>query len=342
MPTAEPVVRPSVGARGGRPARGWRGDGLLRAAGNVAAALVIAYTVSFLAFEVLPGDPARILVGTGNVVTEEQLDAVRQEWGLDRPAPERYLTGLLGLLRADLGVSYRTGRSVIEVIGEALTATAPLALSALALALLLALALSVGAAVASRAWLRRALQTVPVLLLSVPSFWLGILLIQVFSFQLRLLPSSGSGDPASLVLPALTLALPAAALLGQTLMASLLGETTEPYAENMLARGQHPLRVAGVHALRNALLPTMSMIALMVGWLLAGSVIVETVFARNGFGRVVLTAVSTQDLPVLQGVVLVATAVFVTANLLVEAITPLVDPRQRPHVRRRARAVLAA
>ncbi|WP_431904812.1 ABC transporter permease [Amycolatopsis thermoflava] len=301
---------------------------VLRRAGQAAVVVLAAYTLTFAAFHLLPADPVRIMIGPENAVDEARVAALRAEFGLDRPAWVRYADGLWHALRGDFGTSFQTGRGVGATIADAAPRTLALAGAALLLAVPLGFVIAWLAAHTGRPWLRRLLGGLPGLSLSMPTFWLGLVLLQVFSFGLRLFPARGDG-PAGLVLPAVTLAVPSSAFVAQVLSVRLLAEMRQPYVSTARAKGASVARVVSVHALRNAAMPALTMVALLAGWLLSGSVVVETVFARNGLGRLVETAVTTRDLPVLQGLVVVTTALVTVLALAVDLLHPLVDPRER-------------
>jgi peptide/nickel transport system permease protein len=259
-------------------------------------------------------DPARIA-------------ALRHQYGFDRPPLVQYLDRLTAALHGDLGRSVQSGRAVTDELASALPATARLAATAIVLAVVAGAALALLAAGTRRPGLRQVLLSLPVVGVSVPTFWVGLMLIQVLSFRLRLFPAIGDQGWRSLVLPAVTLALPTGAQLGQVLAKSLLTELDDPYVETARAKGAGHARVLLRHALRNAALPPLTVAGVLVGVLLAGSVVVETVFARPGLGRLTITAVSCQDLPVVQGVVMVGSFAYVLTNLLVDLLYPLLDPR---------------
>ncbi|WP_159502363.1 ABC transporter permease [Microbacterium sp. 18062] len=287
-----------------------------------------AYTVSFLVLYALPGDPVRIMIGTDATdVTEAQLDELRAQFGLDKPIALQYLEQLLGVLRGDLGVSIATGRPVAYVIGEAIPPTLQISAAALVLAVVFGIAIAVLAAYTRSRRLSALLLALPPLGVAVPGFWLGLMLIQWFSFQIPLFPAAGVRGAGALVLPAITLAVPTGALIAQLLSKSLFATLREPYIDTAWAKGAARPTVYLRHALRNAALPALTMTGLVMGQLLSGTVVTETVFSRPGIGRVTAAAVQQQDIPLVQGVVLFAAAVFVSANLLVDLVYPLFDPR---------------
>lgn len=289
-----------------------------------------AFTVSFVVLYLVPGDPVELMASGGlesNGVDPALLARLRAQYGFDDPVPVQYLHRLVGALHGDLGASVTSGRPVTGLLAEALPSTLQLAGTALALGLVAGTALAVGAAASRAPWLRQALLSLPGLGVAAPTFWVGLLLLQLFSFRWRVFPAFGDGGGASLVLPALTLAVPVTALVAQVLARSLLGVLGQPYVETARAKGAGRWRTLSRHALRNAAVPALTVTGVLLGNLLAGSVVVETVFSRAGVGRATVEAVGTKDIPVVQGVVLLGAAVFVLANLVVDLVYPLVDPR---------------
>ncbi|NYD67299.1 ABC transporter permease [Agromyces atrinae] len=287
-----------------------------------------AYTVSFLVLYALPGDPVRLLAGAdANDLTEAQLDALRAQFGLDRPLIVQYADQLVGVLRGDLGTSLVTGRPVTVILGEALGPTAVLAAAALVLAVVLGSLIAIAANYTRHRWLANTLLALPPLGVAIPGFWFGLLLIQWFSFGIPLFPAVGDSGFASIVLPAIALSLPTGAMIAQLLSKSLSTTLREPYIDTAWSKGADRARVHLRHALRNAALPALTVTGLVVGQLLSGTVVTETVFSRPGIGRLTASAVQQQDIPVVQGVVVFAAVVFVVVNLLVDLIYPLLDPR---------------
>ena len=239
-------------------------------------------------------------------------------------------------LHGDLGRSIQSGAPVTSAIGHALPQTLQLAGLALALAVVCGVALALLAAYTRSRWLRQSLLSLPPLAVSIPSFWVGLMLLQLFSFHWALFPAVGNEGFSSLVLPAITLALPTAAVIAQVLAKSLSTTWQQPYIETARAKGADRLRIVLHHALRNAIIPTLTMVGLIIGSLLAGTVVVETVFSRNGIGRLTATAVTDQDIPLVQGLVMLSAVIFVVVNLAVDLAYPLVDPRiARTPVRQR-------
>jgi peptide/nickel transport system permease protein len=302
---------------------------LRRIAGLAASVIVVlwgAATLAFLAFRVIPGDPVSVMLGPQAQVSEAIKDGIRAELGLDRPPLEQYLVYLGRIVRGDLGESYQLRMPVADVIGRQLGAT--LQLTALALVVALVLALVVALFVRGRAW-RGIVAGVELIVLSSPVFWIGLLLLSVFAFGLGWFPVSGTRNPATIVLPAVTLALPVAALLGQVLRDGIEAAERQPFATTVRARGAGQVRLTAHHTLRHGAAGALTLTAYLVGSLLGGAVLVETVFARPGLGRVTLAAITDRDLPVISGIILFSALVFVVVNVIVELLHPVLDPRQR-------------
>lgn len=307
-----------------------RSRALLRRIGGIVASVVVvlwgAATLAFVAFRIIPGDPVDVMLGPQAQVSDAVKDGIRSELGLDRPVFEQYGAFLGRLLRGDLGESYQLRQPVTEVIGRQLGPTLQLSALALVIAVLLALA----SALLVRGRTGRALASgIELVVLSSPVFWTGLVLLSVFSFQLGWFPVSGARDAAALVLPAVTLALPVAALLSQVLRDGVESAEREPFLTTVRARGATPLRESVHHTLRHASVGGVTLAAYLVGSLLGGAVLVETVFARPGIGRVTLTAITDRDLPVITGVILLSALVFVVVNMVVDLVVPVLDPRLR-------------
>ena len=303
---------------------------LLSRLGQVVASVVLvlwgAATLAFVAFRIIPGDPVEVMLGPQAQVSDAVKDGMRADLGLDRPVIEQYGAFLERLVRGDLGESYQLRLPVAEVIGRQLGPTLQLSALALVIAVLLALA----SALLVRGRIGRAVASgVELVVLSSPVFWTGLVLLSVFSFQLGWFPVSGARDAAAIVLPAATLALPVAALLSQVLRDGVEAAEREPFLLTVRARGAGPLRESLHHSLRHASVGGVTLAAYLVGSLLGGAVLVETVFARPGIGRVTLTAITDRDLPVITGVIMLSALVFVLVNTLVDLVVPLIDPRLR-------------
>ncbi|GAA1858220.1 ABC transporter permease [Myceligenerans crystallogenes] len=304
--------------------------GALRLLGGAAVVLWGAFTVSFAILYLLPSDPVSIMLSqSAESLDPAQVQALRERHGLDRPLPEQYLTQLGNALTGDLGTSVTTGAPVTDLLAEALPHTAALAGLALLLAVLAGTGIAVLASWTRARWLRAALLALPPVGVAVPGFWVGLVLLQLFSFTWYVFPAVGQDGFASLVLPAVTLAVPLSATIAQVLARGLDEAWRAPYADTAFGAGASRNRVLGAHVLRNGSLPTVTLIGVLTGNLLGGTVVVETVFSRQGLGRLAEQAVTTQDIPVVQGLVLTGALVFVVAGLLADLAHPLLDPRLR-------------
>ncbi|MBV6288276.1 ABC transporter permease [Pseudomonas aegrilactucae] len=297
------------------------------------AALVLwgAYSITYFILYLLPGDPLSIMLSASGMeidaLSPEQLARARSYYGLDQGLLERYGQLLWGVLHGDLGQSLTLGRPVTEILALRLPQTLALAGLAIVLSLLGGVGLAYLAAYVRWQPLKVALSRLPALGFSVPVFWMGLLLIQVFAFGLGWFPATGSDGVASLVLPAVTLAIPSAAVYAQVLQRGFQDVWREPYIVTAYAKGLSRAQVQARHGLRNAALPLLTLIGLQVGNTVSGAVLVETIFARNGVGRLVQEAVLRQDIPVVLAVVTVSAAAFVLVNLLVDLLYPILDPR---------------
>ncbi|EIV91633.1 ABC transporter permease [Frankia sp. QA3] len=287
-----------------------------------------AVTLAFGVLQLIPGDPVNAIVGTNALVGPEQRALLRERYDLDQPLFTQYLDHLGRLATGRLGDSYQLQQPVWSVITDQLWPTVELALWASLLAVVLSVAVTVLTSGRSR-WPRRVSSLLELLVVSTPAFWLGILLLTVFSFHLGWLPVSDTGDPRSLVLPVVTLGLPIAAILTQVMREGLLTALDAPFVLTARARGLAEHSVRSRHALRHSALPALTLAGWFVGTLLGGAVIVENVFARPGLGRVALQAVADRDFPVVQGVVALSAVVFVVVSAVVDVLYAVVDPRLR-------------
>lgn len=302
---------------------------LLRRLGLAAVVLWAAWTVSFVVLYLLPGDPVATMASAsdGEPVSPAELAALRARYGLDQPLPVQYVTKLWAALHGDLGTSFVSGQDVRTAVAEALPPTLQIAAAGLVVAVVAGTAVAVAATWVRSPWLRQVLASLPSLAVSLPVFWVGLMLVQLFSFSLGWLPSVGDRGPESLVLPAVTLGLPTGALVAQVLAKSLGQALDSPYVTTARAKGVGEAAVHLRHALGNAAIPALTVLGYVVGNVLAGYVVVETVFTRPGLGRLTVASVGAQDIPVVQGIVLFAALAFVVVNLLVDLAYPLLDPR---------------
>lgn len=286
-----------------------------------------ALTVVFVVVRLVPGDPAQMMLGTQ--ATQTEVAALRQQLGLDQPLPMQYLRYLGQAARLDFGLSLRLEVPAVSAVAGRLPATALLAITAMTLAILVSLPLGMAAAIYQRSPLDRLVSMASLVGQAAPSFWLGIMFILVFARRLQWLPSAGIGGWRHLVLPALTLGLPLVGILTRLIRSGLLEVLNDDYIRTATAKGLTPRAVILRHALRNALIPVVTVAGLQFGSLLAGAVIVETVFAWPGAGRLLVDAIGNRDYPIVQVAVLFITAGFVLLNLLVDLSYSVLDPRVR-------------
>lgn len=292
-------------------------------------ALVTMLLVVTFAFVILrlTGDPVEILLGDD--VDQATLQHYRELYGLDRPLHEQYLRYFAGIARGDLGFSLADERAVTTIIAEAVPATLQLGLTALAISLLVGVPLGIVAALNRNKAIDRCVMTFAVFGFSIPNFFLGILLILLFSLWLRWLPSSGMGTIWHLVMPAITLGLSAAGSLARFTRSSMLEVLNRSYVRTAAAKGVPRLRRIAWHALPNAAIPLVTVLGFRLGDLIAGAIVTETVFAWPGVGRLLVSAVSARDLAVVQGVLLMTAVTMIIANLLVDLLYGWIDPRIR-------------
>jgi peptide/nickel transport system permease protein len=272
------------------------------------------------------GDPVVLMLPED--APREQIEALRRNLGLDRPIPEQYLLFLRDLVRGDFGRSIRYGnQDVLEIVLERLPATLELAAAAILVALLISVPAGVVAATRRRRLPDHAATTFSVLGEAMPNFWLGIMLILVFAVNLRLLPVSGRGSLAHLVLPAITLGTGLAAVLTRLLRSSLIEALNQDYVRTAHAKGARPSVVLVKHAMRNALLGYLTVLGLQMASLLAGSVVTEQVFAWPGIGLLAVQAINSRDMAIVQAIVIVSSLVVMVANLVVDVLYAVIDPR---------------
>ena len=287
--------------------------------------------VSFLVFAamyIIPGDAVdSMLAETG--ASAEDLARLRDQLGLDDPFFVQYGRFVSTMVRGDLGQSLVNGRSVAEQLRTQLPATVELTLAALAVAIVLGLPLGILAAVKRGTWIDGVSMVIALMGVSMPNFWLGLLFIMLFSLRLGWFPVAGTGGLDHLVLPALTLGLSGTAVIARVSRSSLLEVLSRDYMRTAKAKGLAPRRVINKHALRNALSAVLTLVGLQFGALLGGSVVVETVFGRQGIGFLTANAIQRGDFPLVQAAVLLAALTFVFVNLLIDISYSLIDPRIR-------------
>ncbi|WP_127818039.1 ABC transporter permease [Microbacterium sp. CPCC 204701] len=307
--------------------------------GQAAAVVWAAFTLGFIILYLMPSDPAEIIASgglqgeSGSEASQQQLEELRAEMGLDQPAIVQYFTRLFAMATGDWGASYQTGLPVTDMLSTALPPTVAIAVLGLSIAIVIGMLLGFLATYTRFGPLRQLLYSLPSVGASIPTFWSALVLIQLFSFSLRMFPAFGNNGFSSTVLPAIALAIPVSAMIAQVFGKSLRTVMAEPYLDTARAKGASRMASMLRHAVRNALLPVLTMVGMIFGALLSGAVVIETVFGRQGFGRLTVDAVNTQDIPVVMGVVVFSAIVFVAATLIVDLLYPLLDPRIRQSLR---------
>jgi peptide/nickel transport system permease protein len=303
------------------------GTALLRRAGTAVIVLWGAVTVTFVALHLVPGNIVDAIIGQSRVTPEIRAQII-SDYALDKPLTTQYLDYLGRLLHGDLGHSYNQGRSVASAIGQQAGSTFTLLLGGVGFALIGSLVVAVVTANRPR-WIRGPAATAEIVSVAVPSFWLGILLLTLFSFQLHWFPAIGANGLRGLVLPAVALGLAPAAMLSQVLRQGLERVLDEPFIVTAQARGLRSAAVLLRHALRHAVLPVVTLAGWLIGAFVSGAVVVESVFSRQGLGQMTVAAISQRDFPVVSAIVLISALVYVVVNFAVDAIYPLLDPRLR-------------
>jgi peptide/nickel transport system permease protein len=292
-----------------------------------------AFTVSFVLLQALPGDEILIKFENPDLgLSKQQIAEIRVAYGADVPLYTQYLSSLGHVLTGQLGYSIQRGVPVVDAIAANLPSTLGLTFLGFVAAASLALGVAFVSTLTRFASLRALLRGLPSLFISLPVFWLGIVLIQIFSFQLKLIPVIGAGSWEGIILPVFALAIPISAPLAQVLIRSIDEVETQGFVAVARAKGASRRWVLWRHVFRNAIPPTLTIGGVLFGELLAGAVITETVFGRNGLGRLTEQAVNLQDAAILQAVVLIAALGFVIVNLIVDLILPILDPRLRKAV----------
>jgi peptide/nickel transport system permease protein len=284
-------------------------------------------TLVFSLIHLVPGDPVEAMLGES--ASTQDVANLRHQLGLDRPLYTQYVTFIRGVVTGDLGQSLRTGQSVLGAIAERMPATIELAVAAMLFAVLVAVPLGIVAAARGGTAVDHVATALALVGISIPGFWLGPILALVFAVELGWLPVSGRGTPAHLVLPAITLGAPLAAVLARMTRASLLGELREVYVLAARGRGVSRARAVLRHAFRNSLVPLVTIVGLQFGAVLTGAVITETIFAWPGVGRLLVQSITFRDYPLVQGCILLIAAAYVSVNLITDLLYGFLDPRIR-------------
>ena len=291
--------------------------------------VLVMFVVSGITFTLTNAaiDPARAIAGEG--ATSDDVEAIRKSYGFDRPLAARYVAWLSQALQGDLGSSYRQRRPVVDVIMERLPVTLKLGGLALAFALVLSIPLAIAAALRPNSWIDRIALLFALFGQAMPTFWFALLGIVVFSVNLRWLPASGSGTTAHFILPAIALGYYAAPTLMRLMRAGMIDVLASDYIRTARAKGLSEARVVLKHALRNAVLPVVSVAAVSLGFMLGGSVVIETIFAMQGVGYLAWESISLSDLPVTQAIVLMISLIYIVLTLSADLLNAWLDPRIR-------------
>ena len=282
----------------------------------------------FFMVHLLPGDPVLIIL-SGSDVTPKQIEQLRHELGLDLPIYQQYVRWVTKALHGDLGRSIHTRRPVLQAIVEQVGATLQLAFAALGVAVVAGILIGTLAALRHNTWIDAASMAFAAFGISIPHFWLGLLLLFVFSFTLGWVPATGTEGLKRLVLPAVTLGLMYAAVIARLVRSGLLEVIRQDYIRTARAKGLAEPRVIFGHALKNCLIPVVTIVGLQFGHAMANTVIIETVFSRQGIGRLAITAILEKDFPVTQGVILFMSVMYLAANILADVAYAYLDPRTR-------------
>ncbi|MCD6380532.1 ABC transporter permease [bacterium] len=286
-------------------------------------------TVTFLIMYIIPGDPILSLVGER--YDSETIDRIREDLGLNKPIPFQYVDYIVRVVRLDFGRSFVTGRPVIDSIKEYFPRTLILAFSAMLIAVVFGIVIGAVSSLDRFKWLGRALMTFSLVGVSIPVFWLGLLLIYFFAIKLSILPPSGYGNGSLryLILPAVTLSFASMATVARVSRSSLLDISSEDFVRTARAKGLNEFVVFGKHLFRNALIPVITIVGSDFGSYLGGSVLTESIFGWPGLGRYIVQAILKRDFPVIQGAVLFMAVLFMVVNLLVDVSYGFIDPRVR-------------
>jgi peptide/nickel transport system permease protein len=301
---------------------------LIGRVGQALAVLAATFTAAFLLLQVLPGDAVMIKFMSPEMgLSADQIAEIRASYGADLPIWEQYLKTVANFLTGNFGYSIQAGVPVSQQLATNLPPTLLLASLGFVAAVVLTITLAALSNMVGMGWLRSSLQSLPSLFISVPVFWLGIMLIQIFSFQLGLVSVISPGPVERLILPVATLAIPISAPLAQILMRNIDEVLAQPFVAVARAKGASRNWVLWKHVARNAVLPTLTIAGVLFGELLAGAVVTEAVYGLNGLGGLTYQAVGNHDTAVLQAIVVISALAFVTINLVVDLLYPVLDPR---------------
>ncbi len=287
--------------------------------------LLVASLIVFMMLQLTPGDPVLLLAGER--ATQERIERITAEWGLDQPIHIQYFAFLSRILQGDFGMSITRNRPVVDLIGLSLPITLELSLAALFVSLLIGIPAGIVSAVRHGSLVDQAALFGSLLGVSIPSFWFGTLLMIAFAVKIPIFPTSGYGTFAQLVLPSIALGTAGAALISRVMRSSMLEVLGQDYIRTARAKGLSQKVVIYRHALRNALLPVITIMGLSLGWLLAGSVALEMVFARPGMGQLLVRGILMRDYPMVQGMLIFLVLCVIVANLVADILIALANPR---------------
>lgn len=298
--------------------------------GQALLVIFITFTVAFFLLSALPSDAVMARYASPDLaLSQAELEEIRQQYGADDPLITQYFAALFGFLTGNFGYSVQTGAAVSTMLLDGLPTTLALAVTSFVLAILLALAIAVVASLERGAWVANIFRSLPSLLVSLPTFWVGIILIQVISFQLGWVPVIEPSNVQALILPSITLAIPIAAPLAQVLIRSIDEVKSQPFVQVVYSRGASASWVFWRNVLRGAATPAVTMAGLLFGELVSGAVVTEAVFGLQGIGQMTVEAVAYRDTPVLLAIVVIAAATYILINLIVDLLYPVLDPRLR-------------
>lgn len=306
-------------------------DFILRRLGVSVLVVLGSMTIVFIIVNVLPGDIAQMLLG--ETISAEKADELRNAMGLDRSIGAQYWDYIRNVLQGDLGHSYVNQESVLQKLIINLPATIELTLLSSLIAIVIGILLGVAAALYQDSWIDSIIRVISLLGVCTPNFWIGLLLIFVFSVHLNWFPSIGNGGIAHLILPSFGLGISGAGMLARLVRNSMLEVQHMPFVRTLRAKGIGKWTIIYKHMLRNAIIPAVTMAGMIIGEMLAGSVVTETVFSRQGIGKVIVDAINAKDIPMIQGAVLMTAVFTVLINLLADISYMYIDPRVRKMLR---------
>ncbi len=281
----------------------------------------------FVMVRLVPGDPVKLMFANQALPSPERLAEMRHNMGLDLPVWQQYLDYVWGVLHGDFGESFRSRQPVFEEIITRLPNTIRLTTASLLVAVTIGISAGVLSAVFRNSWIDRVSMIVAIIGISIPGFWLGLMIMLFFGVRLEWFPVSGATTWKHIVMPAFTLGLISSAIIARLTRASMLDALNQDYVRTARAKGLGSFHVVVRHALRNAMIPVVTIVGLQVGGLLSGAFIIESVFAYPGVGQLAVTALQTRDFPVIQGIVLLVATIYVCVNLVADLIYGFLDPR---------------